>query len=193
MTDLLRRRRWVFRVLFVVALFAILVSITFAVFVGLSRVHGDDMLPGLGDGAGLVFRKNAAPERGSVIIFDDGGATRIRRVIGLPGEHLEFDGMIPIVDGERASYEDRYEVDLYKRRMKVVRETIKGASHDVIDDPKRTMTNVPAVDTGDGYYVMADFREYGADSSIYGVVPRSAVRGVAWFAWSHGDRPARAK
>jgi len=183
------RKKWVLRFAAVVGILAVAVAVALIFFVALGRVNGDDMLPGLGDGAGMVVKKNATPARGDLILFQNQGRTRIRRVIGMPGDKLAFDGMIPIVNGERATYQDRYEVDIYGRRMKVVLETIGGVSHEIIDDPNRKLTNVPAVETGDGYYVMADFREYGNDSRLYGVIPPGTVRGVVWFAWTRGDLP----
>lgn len=190
MSGELLSARWVLRIAAVFAILAMAVAAALIFFVALARVNGDDMLPGLGDGAGMVVNKNATPARGDLILFENMGKTRVRRVIAMPGETIEFDksdGLIPIVNGERATYQDRYEVDLYGRRMKVVLETIGGVSHEIIDDPKRRLKGVPAVQTGDGYYVMADFREYGNDSRQYGVIPASTVSGVVWFAWSKGD------
>jgi signal peptidase I len=190
--DLGRGKRWVLRIAAAVALVAAVIAIALIFFVGLARVGGDDMLPTLGDGAGVVVKRGGTPARGDLILFDDNGATRLRRVIGMPGETLEFEGMIPIVNGERASYADVAEIDVYGRRMKVVRETVAGVSHHVIDDPNRRLTSVPRADTGTGYYVMADFREYGNDSRVYGIVQPAAIRGIYWFAWSRGDRPSGA-
>ncbi len=196
MSGELLSARWVLRIAAVLGVLAVAVAVALIFFVALARVRGDDMLPGLGDGAGMLVNRNATPVRGDLILFENMGKTRVRRVIGMPGEKLEFDksdGMVPIVNGERASYEDRYEVDLYGRRMKVVLETIGGVSHEVIDDPKRRLKGVPEVQTGDGYYVMADFREYGNDSRLYGVIPASTVHGVVWFVWSRGDTLTPAK
>jgi len=186
MTDLGRRKRWVLGIFAGLALLAIIVAITFIFFLGLARVQGDDMLPSLGDEAGVIVRRRAIPTRGDLILFDDHGVARIRRVIGMPGEKLQFEGLVPIVNGQRATYRDLYEVDLYGRRMKVVRETVAGVSHDIIDDPKRQLKNVPPAETGDGYYVMCDFREYGNDSRNYGIIHPADVIGVVWFAWSKG-------
>lgn len=179
-----RRRGWIAAAAVVAA-----AAIAFASLAGLARVAGDDMLPGLGDGAGVVFLRRATIRRGDLILFRHGGGVVLRRVIGLPGEHLTFDGMVPTVDGVRAEHEPIARVTLYGRDMQVVRERIAGAVHDVIDDPKRRLTGVPDADTGTGYYVMADLREYATDSRNYGVIPPDAVVGVVWFVWSRGDRP----
>jgi signal peptidase I len=84
--------------------FLILVSAALALaficsffFLRLSRVDGDSMSPTLSNGDWILVSpnayKNAVPERGDIIVFEDYSTSLkkavVKRVIGLPGETVE--------------------------------------------------------------------------------------------------------
>jgi signal peptidase I len=168
------------------------VAATYALWFRLASIASDDMQPSLGRDATVLVRLRAVPERGDLVVFEHDGQPMLRRVIGLPGERVELDGFAVVVDGERASYQPRYHLGYMGRTVDVKRETLRGVSQDVIDDPKRRRVNVPPTETGTGYFVMADHREYGTDSTDIGVVAADAIRGVVVGVVTRGQPLERA-
>lgn len=163
------------------------IAAIYALWFRFASVASDDMEPTLGRDATVLIRLRAAPERGDLVVFERDGQPMLRRVIGMPGERVELDGFAVVIDGQAASYEPRYRVRHGTRTMMVKRETVLGASHAVIDDPDRRRVNVPATETGGSYFVMADHREHGTDSSDIGVVAPDEIRGVVVWVMSTGE------
>ncbi len=180
------------------AILATLIIVLVAVVYGVlsyscANVGGIDMMPAVGKGGTVIIERRAEPARGDIVLFELGGKARLRRVIGLPGDDLTFDGLAPTVNGEAASYEDVYDIEMLGKRMTVKRETVAGTTQLVIDDPNRRLTNVPPSPPGDGYYVMSDHREYGTDSRIFGRVRKDLIRGVVIKVWDPGETAPRAR
>lgn len=143
------------------------------------RVDGESMLPNLDDGQMLLVNRNAyqyfdfggeqyypfdPPERGDVIVFQPpSGSDKpyIKRVIGLPGEDVTFDGGNVFIDGE-------------------------VLDEDYIDErtgcPRRSDhcdLTVPV-----GYvYVLGDHRTNSSDSRAFGAVPVENIVGKAWLSY----------
>lgn len=71
----------------------------------LTRVESDSMAPCLRDGQ-LVWtirpRSNHCPRRGAVVVVDSGeiGRRIVKRIVGLPGEHLRLEGSRVWIDGQ---------------------------------------------------------------------------------------------
>ena len=111
------------------------------------------------------FRK---PKRGEIIVFKTPDAARLRcgsggtfvkRLVGLPGEHLsERDGIV-YVDGRRL--EEPY---------------IKPDRRD--HEPPRSW-NVPKGE----YFFMGDNRSQSCDSRVWGAVPRANLIGEVFFVY----------
>jgi signal peptidase I len=61
------------------------------------------MSPALDDGDWVIARRlSGVPERGAVVVFDDptgSGMHLVKRVIGLPGEHVGIEGGRVTIDG----------------------------------------------------------------------------------------------
>lgn len=158
------------------------------------RVDGESMLPNLDDGQMLLVNRNAyeflefdgsryypfdPPERGDVVVFEP--PTRsdkpyIKRVIGLPGEHITFGNGDVFVNGVLLG-EEYIEDETTCRRREVC---------DVI---------VPA----DHLFVLGDHRENSSDSRVFGPVPVENIVGKAWLSYwpaedigfvPHEDYPA---
>jgi signal peptidase I len=108
------------------------------------------------------------PKRGEIIVFNTpplarvrcgAGGTFVKRLIGLPGEHVsERDGIV-YINGHRL--DEPY---------------IKPDRRD--HDPPRSWT-VPA----DSYFFMGDNRSQSCDSRVWGSVPRKNIVGEVFFVY----------
>ncbi|MHC5251725.1 type I signal peptidase SipX [Listeria kieliensis] len=72
-------------------------------------VYGDSMDPTLHDGEHLFINKLSTPKRFDIIVFpapDEKGAEYIKRVIGLPGDTVEYKKDVLYINGKK--YDEPY-------------------------------------------------------------------------------------
>jgi signal peptidase I len=129
---------------------------------GRYRVQGHSMLPTLHEGEYLIINKLSyfldEPNRGDVIVLHfprDRSREYIKRVIGLPGDHIEVSGSTVTVNGVPLS--EPY---------------INGTA------AYRTASwTVPE----DQFFVMGDNRNNSSDSRSWSFLPRDDIVGKAWL------------
>ncbi len=138
------------------------------------------------------------PARGDVVVFqfpghpgnpDDPqkGENFIKRVIGLPGDHISFQGDSVTINGQLVSYESKgeYLFDGKQTGQTLLTEHLPGRTHTVLEqlgafDPRsQGEWNVPQ-----GHYlVMGDNRDNSDDGRFWGVLPEQNLRGKAFLIW----------
>lgn len=132
------------------------------------KVEGTSMMPSLIDQERIFINKFVyrlglgEVERGDTVVFwypGDPSKSYIKRVIGLPGDHVQIvEGMV-FVNGQ--PLEENYVPDEYR-------------------DPG----TYPGVTVPPGrYYVLGDHRSSSNDSRSWGPVPREAIYGKAVFVY----------
>lgn len=140
------------------------------------------------------------PERGDVMVFrypHDPTQNYIKRVIGLPGDMVDYREKRLRINGKVAEFN---EVEQHERESKgrtlrfaEYSETIDQSAHRVVIDRGRNQREreqkwtVPAGQ----YLVMGDNRDHSNDSRYWGFVPESHIVGHAffvWFSWDSGSR-----
>ena len=146
------------------------------------------------------------PRRGDVAVFrypEDESLDYIKRVIGLPGDHIGYYKRRVTINGKplKTDFDHKYKGlgDLNNMMAGGGCDKV-GASCEVlieqIEDSKHTiMTNQQAAYSTDGeifvpeghYFVMGDNRDHSNDSRFWGFVPEENLVGKAVRVWMHWD------
>jgi signal peptidase I len=146
------------------------------------------------------------PKRGDVMVFRypaDPSLDYIKRVVGLPGDRIEYRDKALTVNGKPvprkaiADYESRERLQYFPRYQ----ESFDGAEHEIIlekDAPGfvgRSMEfrHSENCDYNSGglvctvppghYFMMGDNRDNSSDSRVWGFVPDENIVGKAFFIW----------
>ena len=114
-------------------------------------VTDNSMFPTLKQGKRKLYNKTGKIERFDIVVFiNENGGTLIRRVYGLPGETISFNGS-EIHIGSKKIFEDKY------------------ANGNMTENGSITLKS-------DEYYVLADSRDY-SDSRNFGPIKKSSIKG----------------
>ena len=128
-------------------------------------VDGDSMQPGLASNQHILVDRLAyrfrPPASGDMVVLRDPGQPGvhcIKRIIGLPGEHVRMELGRAFIDGR--ALEEPYSV---------------GEELSVTPLPSQWL-----LDSGE-YFVLGDHRQDSRDSRSFGPVQRGDIIGKAWF------------
>ena len=146
------------------------------------------------------------PQRGDVMVFrypEDPSLDYIKRVVGVPGDRIEYRGKRLTVNGTPVPTR---QIDDYlsKERMQFSRrfiETLNGHAHEILIDedapafgaPSRSfpfasnctynMSGLACTVPPGHYFMMGDNRDNSSDSRVWGFVPDENIVGKAFFIW----------
>lgn len=137
------------------------------------------------------------PERGDIMVFRypaNPKVNYIKRVIGLPGDKIEYKAKRLFVNKEEIlfnddgdySFEDasgtQYTIDRFIANFD------NEKTHSVLLNPRRKDFRQGQWQVPEGqYFVMGDNRDHSADSRVWGFVPEANIVGKAFFIWFHWD------
>ncbi|RDU37209.1 signal peptidase I [Neobacillus piezotolerans] len=131
-------------------------------------VDGASMNPTLQDKDRMIVTKIAEPKRFDIVVFHaPDGREYIKRVIGLPGDRIEYKNDVLYINGK--AYKEPY---LEKFKKEII-----GASLTDSFTLKETAVEADTVPKGH-LFVMGDNRRYSTDSRSIGAIPMEKVVGT---------------
>jgi signal peptidase I len=154
-------------------------------------------LPGLRD-----------PQRGEIVVFALGrkGSMQIcpldqcpdyppegfvKRIVGIPGDRVEYRGAALFVNGERVPWHDTSTTfrDEAGRDYQVFEEQLDGCKHEILENAILPgLSNAPFTVPDDHYYFLGDNRDNSNDSRAWGTVRRNDLKGpviVNYWSWNN--------
>lgn len=143
------------------------------------------------------------PKRGDIALFyypEDTSVRFIKRVIGLPGDHVVYKNKVLTINGKEmkqvvlgpAMNEDPDELPKPVIRK---REFLEGIQHDIfISEDRGWFQEFDVTVQPHHYFMMGDNRDYSADSRYWGTVPEEYLIGRAvaiWLSWDSNKTRVR--
>ncbi len=136
-----------------------------------------------------------APNRGDVAVFrfpSNPADDYIKRVIGLPGDHIAYRDKKLYINGELVPQEKNGTyygegANSVMNGATILREDLQSHPHDIL--LKKIGFSVPGEFTvpNNHFFVMGDNRDQSSDSRIWGFVPEENLVGRAFLVWMNWD------
>lgn len=127
------------------------------------RVTGYSMYPTFDDGQILILNKTKNEyKRFDVVVVNYNGEKLIKRVIGLPGEHIQYKNNKLYINGKYV-------------KEPFLNSDVKTNDFDIID------LMITSFIPKDSYLVLGDNRENSTDSRVFGFVKKDDILGTTVF------------
>ncbi len=178
------------------------------------RIPSSSMLPTLEIGDFLLVNKSvygvrlpiinkkiipiSSPQRGDIFVFRyprDLKQNYIKRVMGLPGDVIEYREKRLFINGEEIAFSSVKPYSFLDAEMnnhdvkELTAKLDNDTEHQVLVNPTRFSRSGPGrweVPEGH-YFAMGDNRDHSFDSRGWGFVPEENIVGKAFFIWFHYD------
>ena len=122
------------------------------------QVDGSSMYPTLEDKEILILKKyDKSFKRFDIVVFDYKGARLIKRIIGLPGETVEYFDNKLYINGVEVK-------EKFKRNSETLDFKLEDIDYTIIPEDK--------------YFVMGDNRNNSTDSRLIGLIDKSQIKGA---------------
>lgn len=137
------------------------------------------------------------PQRGDIMIFrwpPNPSFDFIKRVIGLPGDHISYVNKELTVNGEKIPQtflQNTIAINEAgeKWQAEEKQENLLGIKHNIFVNADKTSRDFNDIVVPEGmYFVMGDNRDDSADSRFWGFVPEKNIVGKAVLTWMSWDK-----
>lgn len=158
---------------------AVTVGFSFYRFISRAEVMSHSMEPTLSVGDKVTVIKNKKPKHFDLVVFEpphETGESYVKRVIGLPGDKVEYRQDILYLNGQ--SHEEPYLAKKYNE--------FKADYPNARYTPDFSVLDVPGIGSKSKevpagmYLVLGDNRRESEDSREFGLVPQANLRGIVW-------------
>ena len=138
---------------------------------------------------------HGTPARGDIIVFRyplDPSIPYIKRVVGLPGDHVAYYDKTLFINGEQMDQEilGTYRINGAGSRMSGLSlriEDLQSKKHEILVDMDLALREVEGTVPDGHYFVLGDNRDNSKDSRYWGFVPDENLIGRAFFIWMNWD------
>ena len=136
---------------------------------------------------GTKVIENHLPKRGDVMVFFPPNDSRyfIKRVIGLPGDVIEYHDKVLTINGKVQTLEPVKNAPLDFQQRDLYIENLDGVKHKVFHMPNRFSMDFRTTVKPGHYFMMGDNRDNSSDSRYWGQEPEERIVGKAFFVWLH--------
>ncbi len=128
------------------------------------------------------------PARGDVMVFYPPNDKRyfIKRVIGLPGDHIQLKDNVLYINGVQMTQHMLRIDDASFPYMMIMQENLQPKEH-ILQRVSLTtpQSNYETVVPAGSYFMMGDNRDNSSDSRFWGAVPEANIVGKAEYVWMH--------
>ncbi|MDH5692524.1 MAG: signal peptidase I [Gammaproteobacteria bacterium] len=141
------------------------------------------------------FLDMGKPQRGDIVVFrfpKDPSIDYIKRVIGLPGDKIRYQGKTIFVNGKEVPATSKGQYTSLNTGMVIPgleqREEVLGdVVHDILVQHGAPSKSGELIVPDGHYFVMGDNRDNSNDSRFWGTVPEENLVGRAFFIWMNLD------
>lgn len=142
-----------------------------------------------------LIKANHIPKRGDIVVFrfsnGDPSKDLIKRVIGLPGDHVTYIDKELTINGIKAEQTFLANVEDaeggFNWPVVMKNENLLGISHLIYQRPQAPSQNLDVIVPADHYFVLGDNRDDSYDSRYWGFVSQADLKGKAiriWLSWN---------
>ncbi len=139
--------------------------------------------------------ENKTPARGDIVVFrypEDPKIPFIKRVVGLPGDHIAYFDKTLYINGTAIDEDDKGQYEAYGSGLPMQGSLLKmeklgDVNHEILENPRRRSFNVETVIPKGQYFVLGDNRDNSKDSRFWGFVPDENLIGRAFMIWMNWD------